>query len=115
MRRQVAAVFTVVLGIVAACGRPTTALPDLVVPADAVIDGVPIDVAIEVPGEDLDRSPGVSMVLPTLQVPEPAPRPHSETEMSTTMGSPSSSSARMPARRSATLFDAESSAVPSAV
>jgi hypothetical protein len=108
MRRRLAAVSIIVLGIVAACGRPTVALPDLVVPADAVIDGVAIDVAIEVPGEDLDRSPGGAMVLPALQVPQPALRPHSETEMSTTIGSPSSSSARMPARRSTTLFDAES-------
>lgn len=67
MRRRITAV--IALGFVGACGRPTIALPDLVVPEDAVVDGVAIDVAIEVPGEDLDRSPGGVMVLPTLRLP----------------------------------------------
>ncbi|MBL8942101.1 MAG: hypothetical protein JNK45_03085 [Myxococcales bacterium] len=69
MRRPITAVSVIALAIVAACGHPSAALPDLVVPVDAVVDGVTIDAAIEVPGEDLDRSPGGAMVLPALLVP----------------------------------------------
>ena len=50
-----------------ACDR-SVELPTLVVPEDAVVGDARIDVAIEVPIEDVDRQPGGTLVLPALLV-----------------------------------------------